>query len=60
MNEQRTVTKAELTQKIDTAGWGPMYLVAGVSLGVATVIFARWDRLVMLDDGMEQIASVRH
>jgi MFS family permease len=29
---------------IDTAGWSPMYVVSGVFLGVATVIFARWDR----------------
>ncbi len=31
---------------IDTAGWGPMYLTAGAALGIATVIFARWDRRV--------------
>ena len=42
---------------IDSAGWGPMYLVAGASLGVATVVFARWDRLVTHDDGMEQKLS---
>ena len=29
---------------IDTAGWDPMFVVAGVGLGAATVIFARWDR----------------
>lgn len=29
---------------IDTAGWGPMYVVCGAALGIATVIFARWDR----------------
>lgn len=38
---------------IDTAGWGPMYLTAGASLGVATVVFARWDKKVIQDDGME-------
>ena len=31
---------------IDTAGWGPMYVTAGASLGIATVVFARWDRRV--------------
>ena len=35
---------------IDTAGWGPMYATAGVALGVATVIFARWDNRVMSED----------
>jgi MFS family permease len=35
---------------IDSAGWGPMYVTAGVALGVATVIFARWDRRVMSED----------
>ena len=30
---------------IDTAGWEPMFVVAGVGLGAATVVFARWDRL---------------
>jgi MFS family permease len=29
---------------IDTAGWGPMYVVAGAALGVAAAIFSRWDR----------------
>ena len=29
---------------IDTGGWGPMYAVAGVALGIAAVIFSRWDR----------------
>jgi MFS family permease len=29
---------------IDSAGWGPMYVTAGIGLGIATVIFARWDR----------------
>jgi MFS family permease len=28
---------------IDTAGWDPMFLVAGVGLGAATIIFGRWD-----------------
>ncbi len=32
---------------IDSAGWGPMYVVAGVALGVASVVFWRWDRWVM-------------
>jgi MFS family permease len=35
---------------IDTAGWAPMYYTAGASLGVATVIFSRWDRKVMEPD----------
>ena len=35
---------------IDTAGWGPMYVTAGVALGIATVIFARWDNRVMSED----------
>jgi MFS family permease len=30
---------------IDSAGWEPMFVVAGVGLGAATVVFARWDRL---------------
>lgn len=34
---------------IDTAGWGPMYVTAGAALGVATVVFARWDRRVTQD-----------
>ena len=29
---------------IDTAGWGPMYVTAGLGLGIATVVFARWDQ----------------
>ncbi len=32
---------------IDTAGWGPMYVTAGAALGVAAVIFSRWDRWAM-------------
>ncbi|RLE19981.1 MAG: hypothetical protein DRJ50_11455, partial [Actinobacteria bacterium] len=32
---------------IDSAGWGPMYVVAGVALGMASVVFWRWDRWVM-------------
>jgi MFS family permease len=32
---------------IDTAGWGPMYVVAGAALGVASVVFWRWDRWVL-------------
>lgn len=42
---------------IDTAGWGPMYIVAGASLGIATVIFARWDRRYT-HYGMERTVSV--
>jgi MFS family permease len=42
---------------IDTAGWGPMYVVAGASLGVASVIFARWDRR-FTHDGMEPALSI--
>ena len=38
---------------IDVAGWGPMYVVAGATLGVATVIFARWDHRVAHDGGRE-------
>ena len=38
---------------IDSAGWGPMYVVAGLALGVATVIFSRWDRWAMSgEDGV--------
>lgn len=43
---------------IDTAGWGPMYVVAGASLGVASVLFARWDRRFSRDEGMERTVSV--
>ncbi|MEA2009273.1 MAG: MFS transporter, partial [Actinomycetota bacterium] len=32
---------------IDSAGWGPMYVAAGAALGVASVIFWRWDRWAM-------------
>jgi MFS family permease len=32
---------------IDSAGWGPMYVVAGAALGVASVVFWRWDRWVL-------------
>jgi MFS family permease len=43
---------------IDTSGWGPMYITAGASLGVASVIFARWDRRFSHDDGIERTVSV--
>ena len=43
---------------IDSAGWGPMYVTAGVALGVATVIFARWDRQVMGEDARSSVASL--
>jgi len=35
---------------IDSAGWGPMYVVAGLALGVASVIFWRWNRWVMIGE----------
>lgn len=38
---------------IDTAGWGPMYVTAGVALGIATVIFWRWDRWATVDASSE-------
>ena len=44
---------------IDSAGWGPMYVTAGAALGVATVIFARWDRIVTRDEGSETVIEVR-
>jgi MFS family permease len=43
---------------IDTAGWGPMYITAGVGLGIATVAFARWDDRVTHDDGRAPAYSV--
>ncbi len=43
---------------IDTAGWGPMYVTAGAALGVATVIFARWDSIVTRDEGSETAIEV--
>jgi MFS family permease len=36
---------------IDSAGWGPMYVTAGVGLGLATVVFAKWDHRVTRGDG---------
>jgi MFS family permease len=42
---------------IDTAGWGPMYTTAGVALGVATVIFARWDSRVTSEDAIGTFAA---
>jgi MFS family permease len=43
---------------IDTAGWGPMYISAGVGLGIGTVVFARWDHRVTHDDGRAPAYSV--
>jgi len=43
---------------IDTAGWGPMYIFAGASLGISTVIFARWDRR-FTNDGVESTVSAK-
>jgi MFS family permease len=37
---------------IDTAGWGPMYVTAGLGLGIATVVFARWDRRYASEDAV--------
>jgi len=37
---------------IDTAGWDPMFVVAGIGLGIATFIFARWDRWATSDAGV--------
>jgi MFS family permease len=37
---------------IDTAGWGPMYVTAGLGLGIATVVFARWDRRYTSEDAV--------
>jgi MFS family permease len=42
---------------IDTAGWSAMYVTAGVALGVATIVFARWDRRFTNDDAMTNAAS---
>ena len=41
---------------IDSAGWGPMYVVAGMALGIATVIFSRWDRWAM--SGEDEVPTV--
>jgi MFS family permease len=40
---------------IDSAGWGPMYVAAGAALGVASVIFWRWNRWAM--SGAEDTAA---
>jgi predicted MFS family arabinose efflux permease len=40
---------------IDTAGWGPMYFTAGASMGVATVIFAWWDKRVTREPSVTTI-----
>jgi MFS family permease len=37
---------------VDSAGWGPMYVAAGVGLGIATAIFSRWDRPYTSDDAI--------
>jgi MFS family permease len=42
---------------IDTAGWSAMYVTAGVALGVATIVFARWDRRFTNDDAISNAAS---
>jgi MFS family permease len=42
---------------IDTAGWSAMYVTAGVALGIATIVFARWDRRFTNDDAMTNAAS---
>jgi MFS family permease len=42
---------------IDTAGWSAMYVTAGVALGVATIVFARWDRRFTNDDAMSNPAA---
>jgi len=43
---------------IDSAGWGPMYVTAGVGLGIATVIFARWDGQVTSVDARTSESSL--
>jgi len=42
---------------IDSAGWGPMYVVAGLALGVASVIFWRWNRWVMIGESEASIVA---
>ncbi len=42
---------------IDGAGWGPMYVTAGVALGIATVIFWRWDRWAMRAGSNDPVAT---
>jgi MFS family permease len=42
---------------IDTAGWSAMYVTAGVALGIATIVFARWDRRFTNDDAISNAAS---
>jgi MFS family permease len=44
---------------IDTAGWDPMFFVAGVGLGAATVVFARWDRRVIAGSESEAATADR-
>jgi MFS family permease len=38
---------------IDGAGWSPMYVASGVALGLAAVVFWRWDRWATRDDATE-------
>ena len=42
---------------IDSAGWGPMYVTAGAALGVATVIFWRWNHWAMSGAAEAPIAA---
>jgi MFS family permease len=42
---------------IDTAGWSAMYVTAGVALGIATIVFARWDRRFTNDDAISNAAA---
>jgi len=42
---------------IDNAGWSPMYVASGVALGLAAVVFWRWDRWATQDDATEQAAN---
>jgi MFS family permease len=44
---------------IDTAGWDPMFVVAGIGLGIATFIFARWDRRATSDAETEVATADR-
>jgi MFS family permease len=44
---------------IDAAGWDPMFFVAGVGLGAATVVFARWDRRVIAGSESEAATADR-
>ncbi|MEA3502402.1 MAG: MFS transporter [Actinomycetota bacterium] len=44
---------------IDSAGWGPMYVVAGTALGVAAAIFSRWDRWATRPDETNAATAAR-